>query len=228
MIDISKLEPCGSGAVWLAVQTNPRTAWETCERSDWLLWLLGRILPHGDVRFRLAVCDIAASVLRFVPAGEDRPRVAIECARRHLAGRATTSELRAARSAAEAAATAYAGAGAATATAAGAATATVAAATAYAGAGAATAYAATGAGAAYAAYAAAAYADAAYAVTHAAGAGAANAAANAAAEAAEAAEAAARRAQNVANCDVLRKHFAFESVMAALDAALGARMGVRR
>jgi hypothetical protein len=167
-----------------------------------MLWLLGRIISHDDVRFRLAVCDIAESVLRFVPAGEDRPRVAIETARRHLAGDATTAELRAARSAADAAA-AYAGAAAANAAA-------YAAANAAADAANANAAADADADAAYAAANAAANAAyAAYAGAAAAHAYAANAAANDAA----------RRTQNVVNCDVLRKHFEFASVMAALEAS---------
>ena len=86
MLDISRLEPCANGAAWLAAQTDARTAWETCERSDWMIWLLGRVIPPSDVRFRLAARDIAE----------------IETARRNLAGDATTAELRAARSAARA------------------------------------------------------------------------------------------------------------------------------
>jgi len=49
---------------------------------------------------RLMACDFAEAVLIYVPAGEDRPRRAIECARRFAAGDATREELAAARDAA--------------------------------------------------------------------------------------------------------------------------------
>jgi hypothetical protein len=51
----------------------------------------------------LAACDCAEQALRFVPDGENRPRAAIETARKWAVGLATIDEVRAASSAASAA-----------------------------------------------------------------------------------------------------------------------------
>jgi hypothetical protein len=75
-----------------------------------MLWLLVRTtLNQDDPRLRLMACDFAEAVLIYVPAGEDRPRRAIECARRFAAGDATRAEMAAAGAAAWAAAGAAAG-----------------------------------------------------------------------------------------------------------------------
>ena len=50
----------------------------------------------------LAACDCAETALRYVPAGEDRPRRAIETARAWARGQATLAQVRAASSAASA------------------------------------------------------------------------------------------------------------------------------
>lgn len=55
-------------------------------------------------------CAVARTVLHLVPAGEDRPRIAIETAGRWVRGTATEQECRAAAAAADAAAYAYAAA----------------------------------------------------------------------------------------------------------------------
>ena len=66
-----------------------------------MLWLLDRTtLDRDDPQFRLMACDFAGAVLVHIPAGEDRPRLAIECARRFAAGEATREEMDAARDAA--------------------------------------------------------------------------------------------------------------------------------
>jgi hypothetical protein len=66
-----------------------------------MLWLLAwTTLSQDDPRLRLMACDFAEAVLIYVPAGEDRPRRAIECARRFAAGDATRAEMDAARDAA--------------------------------------------------------------------------------------------------------------------------------
>ena len=75
---------------------------------DDAIWCL-RALPEGyDGRVRLLLCDIAERALRYVPDGEDRPRQAIEVARRYAQGEAAEEELAAAWAAARAAARAAA------------------------------------------------------------------------------------------------------------------------
>ena len=102
---LSSLDACAEAARWAKTQPDLQTAWANCKRSDWMLWLLDRTtLNQDDPRLRLMACDFAEAVLVYVPAGEDRPRLAIECARRFARGEATREEMAAARDAARAAA----------------------------------------------------------------------------------------------------------------------------
>ena len=97
--------PCSDALDWLDTlppETTPAEAWELCLRGDWLLWIAGAV---GVARALLVLCacDCAERVLHLVPAGEDRPRAAIEAARRWAAGEATIEEAREAAYAARAA-----------------------------------------------------------------------------------------------------------------------------
>jgi hypothetical protein len=88
---------CLDARIWAKTQPDLETAWRECKRSDWMLWLLAwTTLSQDDSRLRLMACDFAEAVLIYVPAGEDRPRRAIECARRFAAGDATRAEMDAA------------------------------------------------------------------------------------------------------------------------------------
>jgi len=94
---LSHLGACTDARVWAKTQPDLETAWRECKRSDWMLWLLARTtLNQDDPRLRLMACDFAEAALIYVPAGEDRPRQAIEVARRFAAGDATREELSAA------------------------------------------------------------------------------------------------------------------------------------
>ena len=99
---------CPEAMRWLATQIDPATAWETCKRPDWMIWLAARRGVDRKTIVRVA-CACARTSLRFVPEGEDRPRLAIETAERWCDDRATIEEVRAAAyAAAYAAAAAYA------------------------------------------------------------------------------------------------------------------------
>ncbi len=101
---------CYEARGWLDTQTDARAAWETCERPDWLIWYACRRNVERKVLVRIA-CDCARTVLRFVPEGEERPRLAIEAAERWTRDEATIDEVRAAAyAAADAADAAYAAA----------------------------------------------------------------------------------------------------------------------
>jgi hypothetical protein len=101
---------CLDARIWAKTQPDLGTAWRECKRSDWMLWLIARTtLNQDDPRLRLMACDFAEAALIYVPVGEDRPRQAIEVARRFAAGDATREELSAAWDAAGAAARAAAG-----------------------------------------------------------------------------------------------------------------------
>ena len=84
---------CREARSWLTTQTDPHVAWETCERPDWMIWFARRRSVERKVLVRIA-CDCARTALRFVPEGEDRPRLAIEAAERWTRGEATIDEVR--------------------------------------------------------------------------------------------------------------------------------------
>ena len=108
---LALLGACHEGREWVATQPDAATAWATCPRGDWLVWLLGALHVRGYVSRQtlvLAACACAETVLRHVPAGEDLPRLAIEAARRWARGEATVEEVRAAANTAADAAVAYA------------------------------------------------------------------------------------------------------------------------
>ena len=75
--------------------TLPKT-WRECHRADWLLWLAKKNVgkPGWPTReeVALAECDCAETVLKYVPKGEDRPRIAIETRRAWAVGEATEDE----------------------------------------------------------------------------------------------------------------------------------------
>ena len=106
-----RIGACLDARFWAKAQPDLETAWSECKRSDWMLWLIAQTtLDQDDPRLRLMACDFAEAALIYVPAGEDRPRQAIEVARRFAAGEATREEMAAAWAAAWAAAGAAAGA----------------------------------------------------------------------------------------------------------------------
>jgi len=196
-------DACTVAVDWCKTQPDLATAWQVCERGDWMLWLAGKYSgPAGDDRRRplvLAACECARLTLDHVPVDDERPRLAIETAERWARGEGGVT-LEDVNMAADAAAAYYAAAAAVAAAAYAAAAAYYAAAAAVAAAyyadadDAATAsdaaYAATASDAAYAATAS----DAAYAATY-------------AADAAYAAYAATRAATLKACAAIVRKHY---------------------
>jgi len=90
-------DACQSAMNWLGDRDSARM-WAECERPDWLLWWAGQVVSRQELV--LAACDCAETALRYVPEGEDRPRLAIETARRWARGEATVKEVDAARYAA--------------------------------------------------------------------------------------------------------------------------------
>ena len=219
---IAKYGPCSEAIEWMNGH-DPKSAWENCQRSDWLLWIASRV-GLDRKKLVMATCAVARLSLKYVPNGEDRARLAIEAAEGWCKGTHTLEQVRIARmtayaaDAADPAAAAYA-ADPAAAAAYAAAYAAAAAAAAYAADAAAYAAAYAADAAAYAAAAAAAAAAyAADAAAYAAAAAAYAAAAYAAAYAAAAAAYAAARQQFLSkSCAEVRKHISFEDVMMALQ-----------
>ena len=112
LADIRAAHPCHVGWVKLNKALGPdwgdkpvsfRQILDSNGLDD-ALWCLRVLPPEMEGQIRLLACDFAETALKYVPAGEDRPRLAIETARRFVAGSATCEELDAARAAAGAAA----------------------------------------------------------------------------------------------------------------------------
>ena len=101
-----ELNACPDAVDWARTQPDSQAAWRTCDRGDWLLWLLGRTVTKGSPRHKrlvLVTCRIASDSLRYVAKGENRPRVAIRTTRRWAIGKASIEDVEAAGRAAGAA-----------------------------------------------------------------------------------------------------------------------------
>ena len=38
-MNIDHLQPCAEAAEWLETQPDIATAWDCCQRGDWMMWL---------------------------------------------------------------------------------------------------------------------------------------------------------------------------------------------
>ena len=121
------LGACDNGAEWAKGRASLRETWETCERTDWMIWALRRIGFRDDRKYRLFAC----ACVRGTPLADgrtlwdlltdQRSRNAVEVAERYAEGKASEEERQEARvgaadAADAAAAAAYAAADAAYAT----------------------------------------------------------------------------------------------------------------
>ena len=95
---IAAMGACPNALDWLdgAKHSTLQEAWNACFRADWMLWLFGHGQAVPREKLVLCACDIAETVLIHIPAGEDRPRTAIETARRWARGEASIEEVRSA------------------------------------------------------------------------------------------------------------------------------------
>ena len=104
---LDALDACDEAREWVATQPDAATAWATCPHANWLMVLLGEMHVRGALpreTLVLAACACAETALCHVPAGEHRPRLAIEAARRWTRGEATVAEVSSAAAAAACAA----------------------------------------------------------------------------------------------------------------------------
>lgn len=72
---------CSPALEWARTQPDAATAWETCHRADWLLWIAARLSePESAERkaVALAACACARTALELIPSSETRPRVCLE------------------------------------------------------------------------------------------------------------------------------------------------------
>ena len=116
MNHIKKLQnigACSQAVEWCKNHKSMQSAWDNCERGDWMAWLLGRTVKKNSKAHKklvLVACKIARDVLYLIPSKEKRPLIAIETAEKWCRGEATTEEVRAAADAAADAAASYAAA----------------------------------------------------------------------------------------------------------------------
>jgi hypothetical protein len=212
---LNGLAACPTAVTWAKGQRTWRRAWANCDRGDWLLWAAERIDIDRTLITR-AACDCARKALKYVPGGEERPRIAIETAEAWCRGEATIEEVRASADYADSAASASG----ASADAAASGASADAAASAASAAASASAYGAADASSAYAAYADAssAYADASAAYS----ASAASAAYSASASASAASSAATARTKSFKECaSLVRKRIPWSVIKAALTKYTG-------
>jgi hypothetical protein len=97
---LSSLRACHAAQAWTKGKSLEE-AWKTCEHADWMLWYAARVCDRKTVV--LAACACARTVLKYVPGGEDRPRIALETAEAWTRGEATIDQVKAAHAAAAAA-----------------------------------------------------------------------------------------------------------------------------
>ena len=116
---LRKYNACSDALAWVG-DRDAATAWKTCPRGDWLLWITARVGVERK-QIVLAACSCARLALKYVGKGEARPRRCIEVTEAWAHGKATIDEVRAAARAswsaaadADSAAAAYAAAAAAT------------------------------------------------------------------------------------------------------------------
>ena len=105
---IQALHACEEAVEAAGKYTTSQELWDDCGRGDWMLWLIART-QHDRKQLVLATCACLRLSLKYVPAGENRPRMAIETAEKWARDEgATLDDIRAAANAFAAANAAYA------------------------------------------------------------------------------------------------------------------------
>ena len=106
---LKQMSACENAIDWAGKYHSLQECREKCERGDWLLWFAGKIGIDRKILV-LAACDCAERSLKHVKKGDDRPKIAIETARKWAGGdeSVTTEDVRHAAYAAHAAARAAA------------------------------------------------------------------------------------------------------------------------
>ena len=78
---LESLQACAEAIAWAGDRTA-RQAWDECPRADWLLWWAAKTPANTRSEIVLTVRVCVRRALRFVAAGEDRSRLAIEAVER--------------------------------------------------------------------------------------------------------------------------------------------------
>jgi len=86
---LRKARACDESVEWIGDRSF-KQAFDECESTSWMFWLLGKMEGQPGWLTRqqivLLACDCAETALKYVKTGEDRPRLAIEIARKWANG----------------------------------------------------------------------------------------------------------------------------------------------
>jgi len=87
---LRRMNACKEAIQWIESKKSLKEAWNTCERGDWMLWLLGKkagkVGSASRKKLVLCVCACARLSLKYIPKGEKRPLIAIETAESYARG----------------------------------------------------------------------------------------------------------------------------------------------
>ena len=96
---LNNLNACSEAQDWVGNMTAEQ-AWASCERGDWMLWLLGRFDPQPDspahrqlVGVAAECAELALPVHKKYRPDDSRVRDCIEACKRYAAGELTFVEL---------------------------------------------------------------------------------------------------------------------------------------
>ena len=90
--ELRAMDACEDAVEWAGTQPSLAQAWRRCKRGDWMLWLAGRRRVPRE-RLVWIACQCARLSLKYVPLGEDRPRIAIETAEAWTRGEAGLNQV---------------------------------------------------------------------------------------------------------------------------------------
>lgn len=88
---LGNFQPCREALVWMDGK-SVRECWQTCEIGEWMMWALDKS-GYDRKKLLLLACRLAKRALKYVPKGENRPRLAIEAAEGWVEGRVTAAAM---------------------------------------------------------------------------------------------------------------------------------------
>ena len=104
IVILTKLNACEDALEWAEAHPDPSEAWNSCDRIDWMFWLLSQNGANLDAIVELA-CDNTIHALAALPEPQGETKHICEdliaVVRRFMKGTATKTELSDTRSAAE-------------------------------------------------------------------------------------------------------------------------------
>lgn len=81
--NLQEMNPCSEAMEWVKTQPDLKTAWENCERADWMLWFArqkGLVKKVKSVKLACAFARRVTSIFENKYPNDLRPRQAIDAA----------------------------------------------------------------------------------------------------------------------------------------------------